>query len=845
MTNSGLSTVNILLVDDEPANLTVLESVLDDPGYRLVRATTGEQALVALLSDEVAVLVLDVRMPGMSGFELARMLKERRKTARIPIIFLTAQDNDDEQVLDGYNIGAVDYLHKPLNPAVLRSKVAVFAELHRNSRELERANRLLVAEVAERRCAQERLAELNASLDCRVAERTRELQESEARLRDAHCRKDEFLATLAHELRNPLAPVRNAVHFLKLKASASADVQWSTEIIDRQVDRMARLIEDLMDISRINQGRIELRRQHTEIASIVADAVETIQPQIDGNGHKLTLLLPAGPLVVDGDPARLAQVFMNLLSNAARFTDPGGQIELRVVRDGGTAIVTITDSGIGIQPSRLDGVFEMFSQEEAALSRSRGGLGVGLALTRKLVQMHGGCISAHSEGPGKGSRFVVNLPLAELPREVVQHESTPADVDPGAGVLRILVVDDNRDAADTLRTLLELLGHEVRVVHGGEDALLAVPSFDPELVLLDIGMPDLNGYEVCRAIRAREGGAGRTVVAVTGWGQPQDMQSSIDAGFDQHLVKPVEIDQLVRLICKRLRTGGASQTVVGRAGLEPATKGSLVPEENSSDLTSLLIPAATDLLRMHHERLEASHRTRRRIGFSRVLLAPKQPRRDPAWPDAFSALTCAELLVTTKGVFSREFDLLGRGAKVRKQFADSSNDNEPGHRGGHGADSIRQHMDNDARRTTAARLRLGGLNRSLHTILVVDDSAATLYAMARGLRAAGFRTMEAMAGAECMALANRSSAIVLDVHLPDTNGLEVCRLLRADPETARVPVVHVSGVAVSPAHQMESGYVGGDAFLLAPVSSTELAATLEALILSRTAMPADDPPRSW
>lgn len=550
--------VNILIVDDEPRNLAVLESILDDPGYRLVRATSGDDALLALMADEFALLVLDVQMPGMSGFELAQLVKQRRKTARIPVIFLTAYFVEDQHILEGYGSGAVDYLQKPVNPAVLRSKVAVFAELHRKGRELEQANRRLVAEVAERRRAEARLSELNASLDQRVNERTAELNASEAQLREAARRKDEFLATLAHELRNPLAPVRNAIHFLKLRGPATQDVQWATEIVDRQVSLMSRLIDDLMDLSRISQGRIELRRAHVPLEQVLADAVETIQPQIDGAGHKLAVLQPAVKLVVDADRARLAQAFMNLLSNAAKYTDPGGQLEVRVVSEGGHAVISFRDNGIGIAPHRLEQVFEMFSQEEPALARSRGGLGIGLSLTRKLVELHGGSVKASSEGPGKGSLFLVRLPLAvaSAPTSPPEPAAAPAAALP-AGSLRILVADDNADAAETLSLLLESMGHEVRHVLDGEAAVAAVPEFDPQLLLLDIGMPRLNGYETCSRIRALPGGAGRTLVAVTGWGQPQDRERARDAGFDQHLVKPVDVDRLVNLIATKLE-GSAS-----------------------------------------------------------------------------------------------------------------------------------------------------------------------------------------------------------------------------------------------------------------------------------------------
>ena len=279
----------------------MLETVLDDPGYRLVRAGSGEQALLALMANEFAVLVLDVRMPGMTGFELAQMVKERKKTARVPIIFLTAYYNEDQHILEGYGSGAVDYLHKPVNAAVLRSKVAVFAELHRTSRALEAANHALEAEVAERRRAEARLSDLIETLDGRVIERTNALRASDAQLRDANRRKDEFLATLAHELRNPLAPVRNAVHVLRLKSSATPELQWASGMIERQVQAMSRLIDDLMDVSRINQGRIELRRERVELASVLHDAIETSRPLIDEYGHQLAVKLPGQKLRLEAE----------------------------------------------------------------------------------------------------------------------------------------------------------------------------------------------------------------------------------------------------------------------------------------------------------------------------------------------------------------------------------------------------------------------------------------------------------------------------------------------------------------------------------------------------------------
>ena len=541
------SLVNILIVDDEPKNLAVLETVLDDPGYRLVRATSGEEALLALMHDEFAVLVLDVRMPGMTGFELAQMVKERRKTSRIPIIFLTAYYNEDQHILEGYGSGAVDYLHKPVNPSVLRSKVSVFAELHRKGRALEAANRMLLGEVTERRRAEARLSELNETLDRRVTERTTELLESEARLMRANKRKDEFLATLAHELRNPLAPVRNAVELLKRNRLDTSKTQWACELIDRQVTSLTRLIDDLMDVSRINQGRIELRRAAIALNDVLGDAVEVARPMAQEAGIELNVMLPGNKLVVDADRTRLAQAFMNLLHNAVKYTESGGRVEVGVVVERDRAVVTVRDSGIGIPTDHLESIFDMFSQIESALTRSRGGLGIGLSLTRRLVEMHGGTVRAFSEGAGQGSRFLIVLPLTDA-AGVPAADAAPEESEPSQASLKILVADDNLDAADTLASLLETMGHRVRQVHDGLAAVEAVLDYHPALVLLDIGMPGLNGFDACRRIRALPRGRNATIVAVTGWGQPQDLRMSREAGFDEHLVKPVAMDGLMRVL---------------------------------------------------------------------------------------------------------------------------------------------------------------------------------------------------------------------------------------------------------------------------------------------------------
>lgn len=554
----GIGPVKILVVDDEPSNLAVMEAVFQDSGYTLVHASSGSEALMALMNHEFAVLVLDVNMPDMTGFELAQLIKQRKKTAHVPIIFLTAYFNDDQHVVEGYGSGAVDYLHKPFNVGVLRSKVAIFADLYRKTLALEQVNQALVQQVAERATAQEQLRLLNETLERRVQERTHALQLRDAQLREADRRKDEFLATLAHELRNPLAPVAYALRLLRLKGASQPHVERSADLIDRQVKAMSRLIDDLMDVSRINQGKIQLHSSRVELAGILQDAIDAARPMIDEQRHTLVLQLPPPSLTLDGDPTRLAQVFMNLLLNAAKYMDAGGRIELTVDTSADEARVTLTDQGIGIAPGRLEKVFEMFSQEEAALSRSRGGLGIGLALTRRLIELHGGSIAALSEGVGHGSSFVVRLPLAgpAAPAGMALPEGGGQAARP-VRPLRILVADDNQDAADALAELLGALGHSVHRVYDGEAAVEAARLVDPELVLLDIGMPRLNGYEACEAIRALGTRSLAQMWAITGWGQAQDMRRAREAGFDHHLVKPVSPDTLIGMLADVVPARGA------------------------------------------------------------------------------------------------------------------------------------------------------------------------------------------------------------------------------------------------------------------------------------------------
>ena len=399
--------------------------------------------------------------------------------------------------------------------------------------------------------------ELQIKLAEEVAERTwaaveraravEALRQSEAALREADRRKDEFLAILAHELRNPLAPIRNALHLLRV-ASDRISTERVHAMLDRQVNHMVRLLDELLEVSRISRGVIDLQRRRIDLGAVIGDAVESSRPGIEQGRHTLEVALPPGPLCVDGDPLRLAQVVSNLLNNAARYTDPGGRITLAAGRDGDQAAVEVRDTGIGIAQDQLAGVFTMFGQIDRRDPRSLGGLGIGLALAQNLAQMHGGRVEAASEGPGRGSCFTLFLPLAA---ERSGAAAVDGDAPQGLKPPRVLVIDDNRDAADSTGMLLGTLGAEARVAYDGPSGLVAIKAWRPDAVLLDLGMPGMDGLEVARHIRADADLAGLKVIALTGWGQQQDRQRTDEAGFDEHLVKPAD-PQALRVVLDTL-----------------------------------------------------------------------------------------------------------------------------------------------------------------------------------------------------------------------------------------------------------------------------------------------------
>jgi signal transduction histidine kinase len=567
--------VNVLLVDDQPARLLTYESILSELGQNLVTARSGLEALEKLMKDEFAVVLLDVSMPDMDGFEAATLIHQHPRFEKTPIIFVTGVHVSELDRLKGYKVGAVDYVAIPVVPEILRSKVAVLVELHQKRRELQELNRnlglanerlaaantTLQAEKTRElemlnRTLQRANTELeaaNRSLQTEVAERTR----VELALKEADRHKDEFLAMLAHELRNPLAPIHNAVQLMHRRPMTDPQLGWSRDVIGRQLAHLTRLVDDLLDVSRITRGKINLSKEVIELNTLVARTVETVQPLLDERGHTLELKIPDSVLAVLGDPTRLTQALGNVLSNAAKYTQRGGKISLVAAQSGVEVEIRIRDNGIGIPPELMPKIFHLFTQLDRTLGRSQSGLGIGLALVQRLVEMHGGSVTAHSDGLGQGSEFVIRLPLflreadgtgqplktlSALEQSMMNAESTPRNQ------RRILVADDNNDALESLATLLQLSGHEVYTAVNGASALESAEQHRPEVALLDIGMPKLDGYEVARRIRAQPWGQQITLVALTGWGQDSDRRRSQEAGFDSHLVKPLDLDKLTELL---------------------------------------------------------------------------------------------------------------------------------------------------------------------------------------------------------------------------------------------------------------------------------------------------------
>ena len=574
---NGSRAVNILLVDDQPSRLLSYEAILKELGQNLVTARSGLEALERLMQDDYAVVLLDVSMPGMDGFETASLIHEHPRFERTPIIFVTGVHMNELDRMKAYKLGAVDYVLIPVVPEILRSKVAVLVELHLQRRELQQLNSTLA----------QANAQLSAAHSNLQAEKTRELETLNASLREAvtgleaanHALhgeilerarveqqlkeadrlKDEFLAMLAHELRNPLAPIHNAVRIMRMKPMGDSQLEWARDVIDRQAAHLTRLVDDLLDVSRITRGKINIDARPLDLAAAVARAVETVQPMLVQQKHELQIELPPTPLRVMGDLTRVTQIIGNVLGNAVKYTDPGGKIRLSARLEDHMVEIRIHDNGIGIPASMLPTVFDLFSQAGILDGRSRGGLGIGLALVKRLVEMHGGNVEVHSAGAGRGTEFIIRLPAVlpqiwsppaatEAPAAKPAQATPAADADRQAIHRRLLLVDDNEDALTSLANLLRLEGHEICSAADGFQALRAAAEFKPEIAVLDIGMPRMDGYELARRIRAQSWGRSMVLVALTGWGQEGDRRRSREAGFDSHWVKPLDIELFTRYL---------------------------------------------------------------------------------------------------------------------------------------------------------------------------------------------------------------------------------------------------------------------------------------------------------
>jgi PAS domain S-box-containing protein len=611
----------VVLADDNTDMRDYVRRLLSND-YEVIAVADGAEALRVTAARKPDLVITDVMMPRLDGFELLKALRENPGTAPIPVIMLSARAGEEARV-EGLQAGADDYLTKPFSARELLARVGGTLALAKARREAMRREEELKAETtsilesivegflafdrdfrftyvnaeAERLNGMRREdmlgkthwevfpASLGTPLEAAyrrgMAERTpiklenfyepwgrwfevdvyptddglavyfRDITERKRAmdaLQEADRRKDEFLATLAHELRNPLAPIRNGLQILRLGRGNHQAEEQARSMIERQVQQMVRLIDDLLDLSRISRGKIELRRERIDLAAAVQSAVETSRPLIEQSGHELTVSLPAAPVFVDGDVTRLAQVFANLLNNAAKYTQKGGgRIRLAVEPLNGEVAVSVRDNGVGIPAPMLPHVFEMFTQVDRSLERAQGGLGIGLSIVKRLVEMHGGTVAARSEGLGRGSEFVVLLPVLTpaVHEPGLQHDEEAA----AAPVRRrILVADDNVDSAASLAMMLKLMGNEVRTAHDGVEAVETAVAFRPDVILLDIGMPRMNGYDACRRIREQPWARGITIAALTGWGQEEDKRQSREAGFDHHLVKPVEPAALEKLL---------------------------------------------------------------------------------------------------------------------------------------------------------------------------------------------------------------------------------------------------------------------------------------------------------
>jgi signal transduction histidine kinase len=535
---------DILIVDDNVANLLATETALGGLGGHVVRARSGEEALRILLERDFALILLDVKMPSLGGFETARLIRERRRSRHTPIIFITAYGRDEQDVLAAYNLGAVDFLFKPIVAEVLQSKASVFVELQRRNAEV--AHQAAQLRDHERRAHEQTLADERRRWDDEA------LRRQMTAMAEADQRKDEFLAMLGHELRNPLSAIVIGCDLLlrKLKAAPGIDetVFRTRARIDRQAQHLKRLVDDLLDIARINSGKVELKKTATSIQDVIENAVTTSQPAMDERGHKLIVDVPPQPVMLFADADRLTQVVANLLNNAARYTDDGGSIRVECRGLGDTVEIRVIDSGRGIAPDLLPRIFDIFVQEQK--DGSGRGLGLGLTIVKRLVTIHQGTVSASSDGPGEGSTFTITLPVGPVDPALREQETAPEQPAQPETItpLKIVLVEDNEDIRDSMRELLMSVGHVVDTAADGAAGAELILRAVPDVALVDLGLPMLDGYQVAQRVRAQLGPERVRLIAMTGYGQDADRRRTKEAGFDAHLVKPAEMDALMKLL---------------------------------------------------------------------------------------------------------------------------------------------------------------------------------------------------------------------------------------------------------------------------------------------------------
>jgi PAS domain S-box-containing protein len=629
---AGPPTETVLIIDDDAAKRHSIAKILRKAGYATREGETGAEAL-RLAADKPILIILDVQLPDISGFEVCRRIKEDVATAMIPVLHISTTFVDLEDRIQGLEGGADGYLTDVLEPleliatvkALLRARKAeeaaqistrqwqvTFDAINDGVLLLDRQGRVIqtntaierilrkawdtiseqtihdilgvpstpedspflrMLETGKREAVELTLCDrwLRVTVDpirdassvvkgglciaSDITDRRRleeELRRRAEELAVADRRKDEFLAMLAHELRNPLAPIANVLEALRLDRSDPVATDEALAIAGRQVNHMARLLDDLLDVSRFTRGHVQLRKVAMDLIPVLEQAIETSRPAIEAGGHRLVTSFPDSPVWLQGDPIRLVQVIANLLNNAAKYTDHGGFIALTATREGDEASIRVEDNGVGLSPEILPRVFDLFSQEDRSLDRSQGGLGIGLTLVKSLVHLHGGTVIAESQGANQGSVFTLRLPVLSTPLAVNRPETASRPTVTPNRRLRVLIVDDSQDSARSLARVLKLWGHETRVAHDGQTALDSIVSESFDVIFLDIGLPGMNGYQVGELIRERHGMAGPLIVALTGYGQEEDLSRSRSAGFDDHLVKPVNLDRVKELLVDRM-----------------------------------------------------------------------------------------------------------------------------------------------------------------------------------------------------------------------------------------------------------------------------------------------------